>query len=1765
MGETTNLKNVLLISVFLVATTCCIAAGRTIYVDDDGPADFNNIQAAIDDSSRGDTIIVNPGTYTGDGNRDIDFEGKSITLQSLDGSHNCVIDCQFDGRAFDLKSTPSFPPSPGQLTIQGFTIKRGHASYGGAVHCEDMRPVFIDCIFEGNNASSFGGALYSEGLMPVLVRCIFKGNSARYGGAIYNSGGNVDFMLISNCVFNGNHTVTKGGAIFAQDGISLTNCTLVGNVTFGDVGGILSNRRIEVRNCILWDNRDSFRNGNTTEQAQITGSPVYTYHCCIEDWSGSFSGYGNIGSDPCLFSDEYHLKPDSFCIGEGRNAFVDIDVDIDGQPRVIDGHVDIGADEFTIQTPSIEISSNSFTFQMDEGGQIPSPQSFDVWNGLLGTLDWSIESDCHWLTVSPLSGRSEAERNEVTLAIDANTLHSGRYDCELTVSDANALNSPQLISVILEVKGPMIGISPETLSFSYYAGLPHPEPKVLSVWNDYIGTLNWSVSEDCNWLNVSPVSGRSDGEINEITVEVDAYGLAAGTYNCVLEVSDSNALNSPVEVPVTLEVRRPVIEVSPEEVSFVHAYGGPNPLPQTISIQNADLGILNWQIIEDCNWISVHPTTGRSQGDANMVNITVDASGLSIGTYSCTLAISDPNAANSPYVVPVSLLIGRQTVHVPEHFSNIQDAIDNVLEGGTVILSQDTYTGPGNRDIDFRSKAITVRSMDPNDPYVVGATIIDCNGTTMERHRGFTFHNYEGPDSIVRGLTIINGFASDGAAILCEDAEPTIANCIFTSNATYIGGGGMIHCDHGRNPTIVDCIITTNDGPGIYCDSSDAVITDCVIEDNRMAGIECIGYSYPVITGCIIRYNSTGIGFRRGGGVVYNCTIIGNSGSGISLYDSGSIIHNCRIISNFGYEGGGIRCSQGSSPTISNCVIAGNSATKNGGGIYCYGYDESRPKIINCVIINNEALGYGGGIYSFDETEPIITNSILWGNSAKAGAEIALYSNSGHGRPGNMTISYSDVQGGQEGVFVDIDCMLDWGMGMVDATPGFAFEGDYHLVSYSPCIDTGTNNPYGGLPGWDFDGNLRPMDGDENGLPIADIGVYEFNPQQPSIALSADSLEFFTQEDGPDPNGQILSVRNAGGNTLVWEIVEDCDWLEAIPATGTSDGEINDVMLNVSSTGLTHGIYNCELRIKNEQAVNNPREVMIILYVNKTLYVPSEYGTIQGAIDDSIDADVVLVADNTYVGEGNKDLDFKGKNIIVRSENGPDNCIIDCQGQGRGFFLHSRETYPAAIEGFTIINGCPDTTIGGGILCTGYSSPTIKNCVIKNCTSTDPYGTGYGIYCGYGTKIESCTVQGNKGGIVAVYGAAIRNCVINENYDASGIFCQGGMPTIKFCTITNNQGGGISLARNDAIVKNCIITGNVVKEEHSYFAVGGGISCFMGSNPAISNTIISGNFTEFGGGGIFCNMESNANIINCTITGNRANLCGGGIWILDDCYPLVTNCILWENAADLGSQIAMGFPDYPEDGYGGISVNYSDVEGGTAQVFAGSNYVLDWGLGNIDTDSCFVEPGYWDVNSLWLDGDYHLLPGSPCIDAGDPNYIAEPNETDLDGKPRVIGGRIDMGAYEFNNIPVADAGPDQTVEAQAPWGATVTLDGSGSSDADSTPGTNDDIVYFDWYKVDPCDPNADVFLGSGQIIDCNLPIGEHIILLEVIDKAGAYDTNEVTIIVQDTTPPQFQLSVAPTMLWPPDHKMVQITPSWTVSDECDATPDVSLVGIAANE
>lgn len=144
--------------------------------------------------------------------------------------------------------------------------------------------------------------------------------------------------------------------------------------------------------------------------------------------------------------------------------------------------------------------------------------------------------------------------------------------------------------------------------------------------------------------------------------------------------------------------------------------------------------------------------------------------------------------------------------------------------------------------------------------------------------------------------------------------------------------------------------------------------------------------------------------------------------------------------------------------------------------------------------------------------------------------------------------------------------------------------------------------------------------------------------------------------------------------------------------------------------------------------------------------VPSQYATIQVAIDASINGDTVIIADGTYTGTGNYNIDFGGKAITVRSENGPDNCIIDCQNTAgrRGFYFHSGETNSSIISGLTIKNGkiTGNPATGGGILCSG-ASPKIENCEILQNGCYGSVGTWNGVLPGQAKGAGICCLLGS--------------------------------------------------------------------------------------------------------------------------------------------------------------------------------------------------------------------------------------------------------------------------------------------------------------------------------------------------------------------------------------------------------------------------------------
>ena len=182
-------------------------------------------------------------------------------------------------------------------------------------------------------------------------------------------------------------------------------------------------------------------------------------------------------------------------------------------------------------------------------------------------------------------------------------------------------------------------------------------------------------------------------------------------------------------------------------------------------------------------------------------------------------------------------------------FATIQKGIDSAKDEDTVIVADGTYVGPGNRDLDFGGRAITVRSL--NGPHL---TIIDCENLG----RGFYFHGNEDADSVVEGFTITNGLADEGGGVYCS-SSPTIYNCIIKRNRAQNGGGLAVR--DSADPIVANCIIAENScagagGGGIDCSGAGSMIINCTIGHNssngEAGGILCTGDSNPIVTNCIL-------------------------------------------------------------------------------------------------------------------------------------------------------------------------------------------------------------------------------------------------------------------------------------------------------------------------------------------------------------------------------------------------------------------------------------------------------------------------------------------------------------------------------------------------------------------------------------------------------------------------------------------------------------------------------------------------------------------------------------------------------------------------------------------------------------------------------------------------------------------------------------------------------------------------------------------------
>ena len=726
-----------------------------------------------------------------------------------------------------------------------------------------------------------------------------------------------------------------------------------------------------------------------------------------------------------------------------------------------------------------------------------------------------------------------------------------------------------------------LAFSPDSFFFSGQEGTEPPPSQTLEIWNEGNHSLQWTAGSDAGWLILDPADGVSSSEKNVVQVSVDITGLSAGMYSANITLSAPGAVGSPAVIPVELEVlpAPPSLHISELLLSFNAREGGANPPPQFLDIRNAGGGEMSWNAQADQEWISLVPASGASAGEANTVEVRVDASGFSTGSYSGTITISAPSAANSPQAITVSLDVEPE---VAELIVTPSELTFVARRGGPNPPEQELQLRvTGGSEVAWEAHHdATWLSLSPSSgtnsgEETVVSVVVEKAGLyigTYETEVTFTAVGPPLPSQTVKvTLNVVPIVVPDDFATIQEainSAEPldvvSVKPGVYPENVVMENGVEVI--GYGAEETTIR---GSDEGSVVVFRNVESsrlegfTITggsgDLLGRESRVGGgIYCVN-STATVSGCNISDNSAtwggGICVDRGSTLTLeDCTISQNtaaSGAGIFCYeDCQAVLERTRVCDNSATESGAGACVIcGGLLVMKSCEVVRNSAVLGGGGIFAATL--ASLDVVSCTIADNE----GEGILADPDSTVRLANAIIWSNTW----DIVI-------PPGQDVRHCNIATGGLAG-----------DNGNISENPSFVApdEGCYDLLPNSPCIDAGLND-VAGLPLADVHGEQRIVA--VHGEPITDIGSDEHNPE----------TIFILVQSTPQPGdaGEVtlpFTIWNALSlpATIVAEFsVGGGEWRPASRAGG--DGMID---LSSSPTGSPHSfVWDSVPDLKGEEA-----------------------------------------------------------------------------------------------------------------------------------------------------------------------------------------------------------------------------------------------------------------------------------------------------------------------------------------------------------------------------------------------------------------------------------------------------------------------------------------------------------------------------------------------------------------------------------------------------
>jgi len=817
-------------------------------------------------------------------------------------------------------------------------------------------------------------------------------------------------------------------------------------------------------------------------------------------------------------------------------------------------------------------------------------------------------------------------------------------------------------------------------------------------------------------------------------------------------------------------------------------------------------------------------------------------------------------------------------------------------------------------------------------------------------------------------VLVTNGvYATGGRALFVDEVMMQWG----TSNRVAVTKPLTLRSVNGPEATVIEGYQpagTTNQEAAIRCLylASGAVLSgftltkgDGVPWDYCGGGVYCESTN-AMVTNCLITANSGGGAYR---GTLNHCTLTGNgafSGGGAS----GSILNYCALTGNSGGNGAGAYGC-----TLYYCTLTDNWGCDYGGGA-------SISTLNHCVLTGNQACEFGGGAFG-----GTLNNCILTGNSAPAGGgggacgdfmgnvtlnNCILTGNSGGNGAGvwratlnHCTVTHNLGIGVSDGVLNN--CIV------YDNTGGNYYYGSFNYSCTTPLPTNGFGNIdaepeltsafrlSADSPCRGAGSSAYTSGADIDGEPWLDppsIGCDEYRAESITGDLSVAISVLRTNL----PVGISLDLTaEVGGraSAIVWDF---------------GDGTVLSNRPYASHAWSAPSNYLVTLRAYNASHPDGVSSTVAICTAPRTVHYVSATSTspmppytswataakvIQDAVDAADPVDEILVTNGVYAIGG----------------------LVITNGYEITTTNRVAVTKPLTVRS---VNG-PEVTLIRGYLVpgTGWGDAAVRcvyladGAVLNGFTLTNGAAARY--FRGSGVRCQSTNV-------------VVTNCIITAN--ASG-GAEGG--TLNQCTLTGNwEYGGASRS----ILNHCTLMGNSASS-------GGG-----GADGSILNhCTLMGNSARYGGGASLSMLN------HCVLTGNQARDFGGGAD-----RGTLNHCVLMGNSAPDGAgafDATLNHCTVTRNSGIGVSrgiVNNCIVYHNTSSNYwrgASFNYCCTTpfptdGIGNITNEPAFVD---------LAGGDLRLRPDSPCINAGNNAYVSGP--TDLDGNPRIAGGTVDIGAYEF--------------------------------------------------------------------------------------------------------------------------------------------------------